>query len=368
MLIERNQMKWICLIATLSTSICNPLISKESVETSIEDKIKKLEEDSGIDVQPERTTVFFFGEFIYWKASLDGVAYATTADVELSPTDNIVLNNFKTRTVHFDYSPAFQIGMGVGLPHDHWDVSAQWLRSHSSGDDTAHGNLTGVPGNKLIFDSIGLIEGLDTPPNKVTADCSVHLDIVDVVMGRAFLWSRYFWFRPFAGVRGAWLKLDWDISFRRPIVTPAPITQSFTDLDVDNNYSAVGFVGGFESKWNLYKGFGLFSHASASLVFGESSEKTKQKFFRIRAEESEVFEQTLNARNSTHAVKGLFDIAVGIKWETDVYKTKHIHVWAGYDFFYWPNVTQKTIVQSTRVRDRADLSFQGLILGARVDF
>lgn len=127
-------------------------------------------------------------------------------------------------------------------------------------------------------------------------------------------------------------------------------------------------MGGFQSKWNLYKGFGLFSHASASLIYGESSEKTKQKFFRIPANQTQVFEQTLKARNSTHAVKGVFDIAMGLKWEGDFYKEDHILLWAGYEFFYWPNVTQKTILQRIRSRDRADLSYQGLILGARLDF
>ena len=64
----------------------------------------------------------------------------------------------------------------------------------------------------------------------------------------------------------------------------------------------------------------------------------------------------------------MFDIAVGIKYEVDFYKTNHLLLWLGYDFFYWPNVTQKTILQDTRTRDRADLSYEGLIMGARVDF
>ena len=67
-------------------------------------------------------------------------------------------------------------------------------------------------------------------------------------------------------------------------------------------------------------------------------------------------------------MKGIFDIALGVKWERDFGKNGHVFLWAGYDFFYWPGVTQKTIVQETRIRDRADLSFEGLVLGAKVDF
>ncbi len=366
-------MKRTYLLALICTSLCSSLISQELAKissdvNSIEDKVKRLEQDSGLDIRKETTTFLLFGEFIYWKTSLDGVAYATTAVVDVGPTGDNVLNKFKTRTVHFDYSPAFQIGFGIGLPHDHWDISALWLRSFTKGTDTAHGDLSVTPGSKLILDSIGVIEGLNAPPNKAKADCNVHLNVFDLVLGRTFLWSRYFWFRPYAGVRGAWLKLDWDISFKMPISIPSASDQSSTDLDVRNKYFAGGFVGGFESKWNFFRGLGLFSHASASLIFGESSEKTKQEFFSIPANGTELFEQTLTAHNSTHAVKGIFDIQIGVKWEGNFYKENRILVWAGYDFFYWPNVTQKTIYQFNRLRDRADLSYQGLTAGARVVF
>ena len=187
-------------------------------------------------------------------------------------------------------------------------------------------------------------------------------------MGRTFLWSRYFTIRAYSWLRGAWVKLDLDISFKMPIRVPSPTVQNSTQLDVDNDFIGCGFIGGFESKWNVYKGFGLFSHASASLIYGSSSERTKQKFEIAPAGSPTLFKQTLRAKNETHAVKGVFDIALGIKWEADYYKENHIYLWAGYDFFYWPNVTQKTINQATRSRDRADLSYEGFIAGARMDF
>lgn len=369
LLIGRNAMKWTFLIATFCVSQMNPLFSKEPKKiSSFEEKLKRLEEDSGIDIRKEKTTIQFSGEFIYWKTSLDGVAYATTAKLVEDPSGDLILNKFKTRTVHFDYDPAFRVGLGIGLPHDYWDISLSWLRSFTKGRDTAHGEQTLDPGNRLILDSIGLIEGLDTPPSKAKAQCDVHLDLVDAVLGRTFLWSRFFTFRPYAGLRGAWVRLDWDISFTRPISIPSPLDQSYTKVDVENDFTGCGFVGGFDSKWNIYKGFGLYSRASAALIYGNSLEETKQKFVRIPPNQNSVFKQTLTARNSAHAVKGVFDIALGIKWEADFYKTNHIFLWAGYDFFYWPNVTQKTINQETRSRDRADLSFEGFVTGARIEF
>ena len=363
-------MKWIFLAAVLGVCQMTLLFSEEPKRlTTFEEKLKRLEEDSGIEVRKEKTTFYFSGEFIYWKTSLDGVAYATTAKLVDDPSGvGLILNKFKTRSVHFDYDPAFQIALGIGLPHDYWDISLRWLRSFTTGRDTAHGALTIAPGNRLILDSIGLIEALPTPPNKAQARCDVHLNLADAVIGRTFLWSRYFTFRPYAGVRGAWVKLDWDISFKMPFSIPSPVVQSSTKLDVDNDFIGCGFIGGFESKWNVYKGFGLFSHASAALIYGSSSEKTKQKFRVVPADGTTVLSQNLKATNTTHTVKGVFDIALGIKWEADYYKDYHIFLWAGYDFFYWPNVTQKTINQATRSRDRADLSYEGFVAGARMDF
>lgn len=362
-------MKWIYFSA-LAVCLPSPFLfsTLHTDTTSVEGKIQRLEQDSGIDTQPERTTVFFSGEFLYWKASLDGVAYATTAVITEAPGGGFVEDKFKARTAHFSYDPGFQIGMGVGLPFDHWDVSLSWLRFHTEGKDTAHGSVVEAPGNRVIFDTVGMIENLDTFPAKAHADCEIHLDVLDAVLGRAFLWSRYFWFRPYAGLRGAWLKVDWDIDFTSPVTVPSPDTQVFSSLDTDNRFNAVGFVGGFDSKWNLYRGFGLFSKGSAALIYGKSSEKTKQEFTRIPALSTEEFEQTLHAKNSTHTIKSVFDISVGIKWEGDMTKKSHFLAWAGYEFFYWPNVTQKTISQMSRSRDRADLGFEGIILGARVDF
>ncbi|MBS0605275.1 MAG: hypothetical protein JSS60_09620 [Verrucomicrobia bacterium] len=362
-------MKWIYPAALAGILQCVPLLSKEPGEiTSMEDKVKRLEQDSGIDTQPERTTINFFGEFLYWKASLDGVAYATTGVGRIGTSGALIFDKFKTRTAHFEYDPGFQIGVGIGLPHDHWDMEGRWLRFHTRGYDEARGDLSAGVGNKVIFDSIGTIEGLDSPPSQAKAECHLKLDVVDAVLGRTFLWSRYFWFHPFAGIRAAWVRLDWDIAFKMPIVIPSLKDQSLSELDVDNRYTAVGFVGGFDSKWNLWKGIGLFSHASASLIYGKSSESTEQEFTRIPPLHLDGLQQTLTAHNSAHAIKGVFDIAVGLKWESDFYKKHHFMMWAGYDFFYWPNVTQKTINQFTRSRDRADMSFEGLIMGARVDY
>lgn len=338
--------------------------------TSIEEKINRLEIESGLKAPPEKTSFNVFGDFLLWKASLDGVAWATTAKIVPSIGGGDIFDDFKTRTVHFDYSPAFQIGAGVGLPYDHWDVSTRWLRAFSTGKDHAHGVAAAGINDRVILDSIGLIQGLLMPlfAQTAKAKCHVHLNMVDLVIGRTFVWSKYFSFRPFAGIRGAWLKLDWDINFDMPTQANIQLNRSFTDVDIDNHFYAGGFVGGIESKWNIYKGLGLFSYATASLIYGKSTEKTKQEFFVAPPLSTAVTEQDFSARNSTHTTKSVFDIAIGLKWETFFYKDYRILLRAGYDFFYWPSITQKTIAQFSRTRDRADLSFQGLVLGGMLDF
>jgi hypothetical protein len=356
----------VCLACILM--VCLVYSHAQSIDTTIDERLNALEVASGIKSAPEKTSFNVFGDFLYWKASLDGVAWATTAEVVSSVSGGTTFDEYKTRTVHFEYAPAFQVGAGVGLPFDHWDLSVRWLRTFSTGKDHARGSLTESVGNRVIFDSIGLIQALTSSINKAKAKCHVHLDVVDLVLGRTFLWSKYFSFRPFAGIRGSWLRLDWDLSFTRPIQSNFPTAQTFTFVDIDNSFKAGGLVGGFESKWNLYKGLGLFSYATASLIYGESKETTKQEYFYVPALSSAVTKQNFTARNSAHTVKGVFDIAVGVKWETHFCKDYHLLLHAGYDFFYWPAVTQKTVTQNTRIRDRSDLSFEGLMIGARVDF
>jgi len=335
---------------------------------SVEEKINRLELEVGLKHPPYRTTFNFHGDFLYWKASLDGVAYATTAVTVVNADGSDGFDRFKTKTVHFNYDPGFAIGAGIGLPYDQWDLAVQWLRFHTTGRDKTHGSLSEAAGHRVILDRIGMIESLLSPPRKAKADCRVHLDVVDLVAGRAFYWSKYFEFRPFAGLRAAWIDIDWDIAFRRPIFRSFPLDQTYASLEVDNDYHAIGLLGGFESEWTFFKGFGLFSYSTASLIYGESSERTKEKFFLVPAMESNPVKQTLRASNSTHTVKAVFDLALGLKWDIRFKERYRFQIRAGYDFFYWPNITQKTVVQSTRIRDRADLSFQGLIIGAKFEF
>jgi len=212
------------LFVLVSAISLSPLHSAEhKKDSSFEGKVKKIEEQLGITSPPEKTTVSVFGDLLYWKASLDGVAYATTAVLVPAPGGD-VFDDYKTRTVHFDFSPAFQIGASVGLPYDQWYVSTRWLRSYSTGTDHVRGDLVIAPNNKTIFDFIGLIESLDSPPNKASAHCNLKLDLVDIALGRSFLWSRYFSFRPFTGLRGAFVRLDWDLAFTMPIKTPSSLT------------------------------------------------------------------------------------------------------------------------------------------------
>ena len=215
------------------------------VEAAIEEKLTSLEVESGIKTPPEKTSFNVFGDFLLWKTSLDGVAWSTTAELVPGIAGGDVFDDYKTRTVHFDYDPAFQIGAGVGLPYDHWDIAVRWLRSYSTGRDHAHGVKLPVIGNRVILDSIGMIQGIFNPlfAQTATAKCRVHLNLVDLVVARTFLWSKYFSFRPFAGIRGVWLNMDWDIDFNMPIQPNFAFDQTFTDLDVDNRYHAGGLVG-----------------------------------------------------------------------------------------------------------------------------
>lgn len=349
----------------LFSSLCAEELEKIS---SFEERLQRLELESGIVAPKERTSVNFYGDFLLWKPSLDGVAWATTAVLVPSVAGGTIYDRYKTRSVHFDYAPGFEIGAGVGIPFDHWDISFRWQRLFTTGEDHAKGALVAAVGERNIFDIIGTLAPLFSPPNEASAHTRLHLNVLDGVLGRSFLWSRYFSFRAFAGVRAVWLNLRWKLSYTMPIQVPDQNPLSFSRYRIRNRFDAVGFVAGLETNWNLYKGFGLFSYGSIALVYGKSSEKTREDFFLVPPLSTTLFEQPLTAKNATHPVKGIFDIALGLKWEITFHKDYRFSMRAGYDFYYWPSVTQKTIVQTTRTRDRSDLSFQGLIAGAGFDF
>ena len=346
-------------------------------ELSIVERIRSLEEQRGHYPKKERVFHEIVGaELLYWKADVDGVAYATTSKlVKASGPLGNLSTNVKTRTPHFEYDPGFRLILGVQSPFDLFDVVFVWTRFCTEGHDQAHGTLVTAapdPGDKIILDDIGLIKNLTSIPNHAKTECRFKGNLLDLQLGRGIELSEKFLFRPYFGVRAIWTDIDWKISITRNFILPEAISQESTRLKVDNDFDAVGGLFGVIVDWKLPKGFGIQARGAGALVFGRTEEATRQDFIFIPASSQTRIEQDYKAHNSFHSVKGLWEFFGGIYWQSNVAKPKkyqgrikhfRMRLTAGYEFQQWPMMAQKTNAQFSRERERFSIGFEGFTGG-----
>ncbi len=357
-------------------------------EKSLTERVEFLEEKRGYRFKERGFQIILKGDLLYWKADVDGVAYATTSiqTAESGSAAGTTSNHIKTRTPHFSYDPGFRVGIGLESPYDFLDFFLLWTRFYTEGHDQAHASFvptTASPGDRLIYSNIGLIKSLVSNPNRAKAECDIKENIVDLQCARGIEVSRHFFMRPYFGLRCVWSDIDWDVRFERNFLTPLAANQDETELKVDNDYHAIGGLVGVELNWKAFGGFGVHMRGAGALVWGEEEERTKQKYTFLPAGSLEEVHQVFKARNSFHCLKGLWELFIGAFWEKEftgkkvkehlVRKGKMQHsatlrLFAGYEMQQWPWVGQKTITQSTRERDRHSLGFQGFTGGVELVF
>ena len=349
-------------------------------ELPIVERIRSLEKQRGYYPKKERVFHEIVGaELLYWKANVDGVAYATTSKlVEAAGALGNLSTNVKTRTPHFEYDPGFRLILGVQSPFDLFDVVFVWTRFCTEGRDQAHGTLVPEaprPGDKIIFDDIGLIKNLTSIPNHAKTECHFKGNLLDLQLGRGMELSEKFLFRPYFGVRAIWADIDWKILLTRDFILPEPFGQESTRLKIDNDFHAVGGLFGVIVDWKLPKGFGIQARGAGALVFGRTEEATRQDFIFVPAFSQTRIEQDYKAHNSFHSVKGLWELFAGIYWQSKVPKPKkyrgrikdfRMRLTAGYEFQQWPMMAQKTNTQFSRERERFSIGFEGFTGGVSI--
>ena len=198
------KLKWLLLISAAFS--VNGFADEE---TSIKERIEFLEDKRAYHFKKKSFKVITRGELLYWKASVDGVATATTSITRnAAGTSDQVGTHVKTRSPHFPYDPGFRIGFGIESPFDLFDFFVVWTRFFTEGNDKAHGTrIASTPssGDKVIFGDIGLIKELVSIPNSSKAKCSVQEDLIDLQLARGIEVSEHFFMRPYFGIRGvAW--------------------------------------------------------------------------------------------------------------------------------------------------------------------
>jgi hypothetical protein len=337
--------------------------------STVDDRLAALEKK--VFDAPIRSREYGFnawGEFLWWRGNLSlpyAVSHTLTTAFDLD-------TNQKIRNVRMGYDPGFRLGIGYETRHDQWDTALIWTCFNQEGKNSVR--KTDIMDIHAVWES-------SQPPGTINsavakATLHLHLQTLDYVLGKSFLWSQPFRFRYFMGIKGATLRVRDHILYDGTSVPDNfPLTEH---VKVANYFRGLGLTNGLETFWNIKGGWGFFGRAELAALWGRFITKQRDRFESPNTSGLHT-PFTLKNRNKLYDVKLNFICALGLFWKREFCKKKALlTLSAGYEFNYWPNQILLNNFLEVQQNDQggsallfqqpSDIGFQGYDVRARLDF
>ncbi len=355
--------------------------------------------------------VTFSVEGLYWNAHQDGLEFA----IENTEAPNLANNQVSLNHSSAFYNGTllhpkskwdfgFRIGLGYDLTHDGWDITADWthFRTTASKELEADSQTSTsrlytlysaiVPGTEVAGVSNLNSTHVTVNPTAESAEArwKLHLDIIDLELGREFYTSKYLTLRPHMGLRGASIRQKYDIDYRGGTFTEDALTLH-DEIDLTNNFWGIGVRGGLNSMWHWSRGCGgdwsFYGNLALSLVYGHFSIEEYENVEDIIGVDS-IPHGTLDVvstDNSFRASRAMTDLALGLRYDYDCSDSNyHIALWLGWEHHIAFSMNQwarySSIIGTSHssptspatytnyVPQDGDLTTQGWTLGFAIDF
>ncbi|MES2274356.1 MAG: Lpg1974 family pore-forming outer membrane protein [Chlamydiota bacterium] len=203
--------------------------------------------------------------FIYWQPIEENLELGILNSTAL-PTVEGVQGGF-INMKNNRYKPGFKVGLGMSFDHDNWDLKAEYTWFHIKQKTQAQ--VTEIPGN--ILSRRGTPDGQGFAPdlyNIANGKWKLGMDLVDLNLGRWCYIGTHLTFRPFVGVRGAFITQRYNSVFINDGSVPGFGGVVDTMNVAETNHSwAVGPQMGLNTNWILGEGFRLFGNGSGDLLY-----------------------------------------------------------------------------------------------------
>lgn len=302
---------------------------------------------------------FFAFEPLFWKATEEGLTYAITGSFDLLSQGNtfykLNLENGRSHQPKFGWHWGFKMGIGYEIPHDGWDLFADWTRYiHSASDrvsrdgDTNINHFTATGGTGQFVSPFWVAQLFASPGllNVGEARWNLHLDLIDLELGREFLISRFLSLRPFIGLRNGWIDQKYNLFFLGFDFEVSPTTLGRQiNVDMENKFWGIGCRGGLNTQWFLGKGFSVYGNGAFSFLDGRFKVRYKLHDLKptttttvvgsglsiILNEVSLPFDDTFENSTHEHTDLAMADLELGIRWERSFNGWYYFAIWGGYE-------------------------------------
>ncbi len=355
-------MKNVLIAALLLVSVYASAKNYEDIEsrlTAVENTLKcKNRVKPGLQ---NKHSAFATADYLYWLAQEEGLSYAT----------NLTLNSItnerkgKVENLHFQWDSGFRAGIGYRMPHDRWELFANWTHFITAADAQIS-----AFSDYLYPEWATMVEPTST--NLVTyidARWDLHLNLIDGEIARVFQATNCLSLRPHLGIRGAWI----DQSYKTNLSggqNDATIIYA-DNIKMNNDFKGVGFRAGVDTEWAVWNHFSLIGNLGGSLLYGN---------FHVRRVEQQstssqiALSTAIDILDEFHQIVPTLDITLGIRFDYTFARRVALRLQAGWEFndFFSQNKFEHLLFSENSsysfIANDNSLTTQGLTVSARVDF
>lgn len=287
--------------------------------------------------------LYVTGDFLYWHMQQEGLSYAQSGFNGQRGT---------VKRPDFGFEPGFKVGLGYLIPHDDWDFLMQytWIKSH------VNDSSRGVRAKWQIANA-----ATDTDFARAKSNWDIHINLIDVELGRNFYVSKFLSLRPFVGLKGAIINQDYNAKYFPENPSVAQVNQ--LQMRMEQNYWGVGVRGGINSSWHLSSRWSIYGNLALSGLWSQFDVDRVDR----RTNLSNQTLTTANIRNDFSTGKPFLELALGLRWGSYFNQSRnHISLSAGWEQqIFWSHNQYISFINSSSL---GDLTMQGLSAKIRFDF
>ncbi len=307
---------------------------------------------------------FVTADFILWRASQEGMDYAFNGvtDELAAPIRNADRGSMKHPD--FSYQPGFKLGTGVKFCHDGWDLFAQytWLQV----DDAESSVRRDRDGDSDVYSNIATTSRHTTlgafTAEKAKATWNLHLNVLDLELGRNFWISKWLTMRPFVGMKFDWTDQNFNVVYTNihgnPLVR-ADLAGDNWKMKMDQDQWAAGLRAGLNTTWYMWKKWAIFGELALSGMLNDFDVTRKDRVHRANGQR---FTHS-HVDRDIHNVTAILEWSLGLRYETAFHCDDYLFmVQAGWEQQVW--FGQNQFVYFLNNNSNGNLSFQGLTVKA----
>ncbi len=304
-------------------------------------------------------SVMISADYTLWTARQYGLAYAESNFYSPATTTPVMGTVFYPR---WKLRSGFKVDLGVYLPHDGWDLVAEYTWFYNKNNDFKSADFLSGQGVSLRTGST-----LDSAKSR----WNNFYNRIDATLARTFYAGHYLTIRPFLGVLGAW---D-DQKSNTECVTLVQSLPSNTEVeDLDQEWWGFGPYAGVcpsyifppadsQNQWSIFLNSGI------ALALARSENDAKTSTFNT-ANSSTTDDQpttSLYSRSVYWGVDPMLELAIGLRWETWFETNWNFMLQAAWEHQIWLEHNKMSANKQDRI-PRGNYSMNGLTIKALIGF